>query len=455
MSIEKISKAQSKLIKNCKNYLYNEGKKNIDISISPLCFFTAWAETPGYFKTLNLYQNKYGFNNFFILKNLISISKNHNLKIFFNQARMPKEEINLIISYSRRNDFDKHGNFTDKFFNFNSKNKNFYWVLISLDNYVPKNIRENIAIIANKKIIFKYDLFYLFKSFINLIIKQKCNLNKISHFCWEENNYSSKISYLIKKLLKILKIKNLILNYEGVPFQNQILSDVKKLFNNDVKTFGYLHCAPWPLQLDLIYKKQPLDNLIVSGWQQKKVLKKFFGWQKKKISVIPSLRFNKSKKKEFNGYLFTPYKLDKDNDYLRRLEDYFKFNKNQNLSKILVRVHPLNQKSKKHLEFKNECNRILSRYSKKKNSKTNSKYSIFLGSATGVCIQALEEGTKIIHFPNNEVVDVFSNEFWPSLGIKKIGEKIYEYRIKQKQKTFIVINEKKKFNKYFLPLLKK
>ena len=454
MSIEKISKAQIKLIKNCKNYLSKESKKNIDISISPLCFFTAWAETPGYFKSLNLYQNKYRFNNSFILKNLISISKNHNLKIFFNQDRIPTEEINLIISYSRRNDFDKHGNFTDSFFNFNSKNKNFYWVLISLDNYVPKIIRENVAIIANKKIMFKYNLFYLFKSLINVIINQNYNLNKISHFCWKESDFSSKTSDLIRKLSKKLKIKNLILNYEGMPFQNKILSDAKKLFRN-IKTFGYLHCAPWPLQLDLIYKNQPLDNLIVSGWQQKKVLKKFLGWQNKKISVIPSLRFNKSKKKEFNGYLFTPYKLDKDNDYLRRLEEFLKFNKNQNFSKILVRVHPLNQKSKKHINFKIECNRVLSKYLKKKNSKTNSKYSIFFGSATGVCIQALEEDTRIIHFPNNEVIDVFSNKFWPSLKIKKIGEKIYEYKIKQKQKTFIVKNEKKKFNKYFLPLLKK
>ena len=84
MSIEKISKVQSKFLKVCKNYLYIEGKKNIDISISPLCFFTVWAETPGYFKSLSLYQNKFGFNNFFIIKNLISISKNHDLNIFYN-----------------------------------------------------------------------------------------------------------------------------------------------------------------------------------------------------------------------------------------------------------------------------------------------------------------------------------------------------------------------------------
>ena len=33
--------------------------------------------------------------------------------------------------------------------------------------------------------------------------------------------------------------------------------------------------------------------------------------------------------------------------------------------------------------------------------------SFFFGSATGVCIQALEEGTKIIHFPDDKI-DIFS-----------------------------------------------
>ena len=59
----------------------------------------------------------------------------------------------------------------------------------------------------------------------------------------------------------------------------------KKLFRN-VKTFGYLHCAPWPLQLDLIYKNQPLDNLIVSGSQQKKVLKNFLDGKIKKFQLF-------------------------------------------------------------------------------------------------------------------------------------------------------------------------
>ena len=83
------------------------------------------------------------------------------------------------------------------------------------------------------------------------------------------------------------------------------------------------------------------------------------------------------------------------------------------------------------IKFKYQCNQILSKYVKKKtNQKSN--LSLFFGSATGVCIQALEEGTNIIHFPNNEKIDVFSNKFWPSLKIKRIGDK------GEKMKTIVV-----------------
>ena len=41
---------QKKIINNCKIYLEDLRKKNIDISTSPLCYFTSWAETPGKYK---------------------------------------------------------------------------------------------------------------------------------------------------------------------------------------------------------------------------------------------------------------------------------------------------------------------------------------------------------------------------------------------------------------------
>ena len=70
----------------------------------------------------------------------------------------------------------------------------------------------------------------------------------------------------------------------------------------------------------------------------------------------------------------------------------------------------MNSSSKVHLEFKKNCEQLLKKYSKEKNKICNE--SLFFGSATGVCIQALEEGTKITHFPNDENLDVFSPKIW-------------------------------------------
>jgi len=60
----------------------------------------------------------------------------------------------------------------------------------------------------------------------------------------------------------------------------------------------------------------------------------------------------------------------------------------------------------------------------------------------------------VYHLPNSEILDVFSEEIWPNINVKKQINKIYEYSIKEKNKTFWVNNEKNKYNKYISPLLK-
>ena len=57
-------------------------------------------------------------------------------------------------------------------------------------------------------------------------------------------------------------------------------------------------------------------------------------------------------------------------------------------------------------------------------------------------MQALEEGTEIIHFPDNET-DIFLNEIWTQIKIKQINNNIYHYTLKTFNKTFFVNFEKK------------
>ena len=451
MTNKEIGTLQINLIKKCKNYLINEKKKNIDISISPLCFFTTWANSPGFYQIQRLNNKKKTSFLFFAIKNFLSIYNNLNLDINFNKFSLPSKKTNVIVSYSLKGDFNKNGTFYDKYFDYNSKNKKFFWILISLDGFIPKKLDTNIAIICNENKNVFSKIYYFTCYLLKLLKNTKLNINKVKHYFWQEFFYAKHISSLTNKIFNKIKINNFILNYEGIPFQNYLIKEVKRN-NSKILIYGYLHCAPWPLQLDLIYKGQKLDKFIVSSLQQKKILCKYLGWKNSKIKVIPSLRFKKEKKKKLNGYLFVPYNLKKNNDYLYRLKDYLSKIKENNKINYSIRIHPLNNNSKKHINFRDDCNEILNKFSKKTKKTINN--SLFFGSATGVCIQALEEGTTITHFPD-DTSEVFTNKIWPTLKIKQLGNSIYEYKLLKINQTFLVKKDKNKFKKYFMPLLNK
>ena len=126
---------------------------------------------------------------------------------------------------------------------------------------------------------------------------------------------------------------------------------------------------------------------------------------------------------------------------------FFKDCSNKSLNKLRVRIHPLNQSSHTHLKFKNDVNKLIKKY-KNKFSKNNKNISLFFGSATGVCVQALEEGTKIFHFPNDNPLDVFSSSIWENINVKKINNNTYLYNLKKYNRTFFINKEKNKFSKY-------
>lgn len=117
--------------------------------------------------------------------------------------------------------------------------------------------------------------------------------------------------------------------------------------------------------------------MFVSGQEQKNVLIKYLGWNKKKISVIPSLRFYKKKQKEFNGYIFIPYNLNKDNNFIDKFSLFLDGSPNKSFPFFKFRVHPLNMNSKVHLDFANKL-KILLYKNKKKFSKKKKIYQFFL-----------------------------------------------------------------------------
>tara|TARA_B100000575_G_C23023482_1_gene589376 strand:+ start:103 stop:921 length:819 start_codon:yes stop_codon:yes gene_type:complete len=264
------------------------------------------------------------------------------------------------------------------------------------------------------------------------------------------NAYSFQVKNLFKSFLINKEIKKFLINYEGIPFQNRLIKEIKKINLKNI-VFCYLHCAPWPLQLDLLYKKNKMiDKFFVSGRDQKEKLIKYLEWPKKKISFIPSLRFKKKSFLEYAGFIFIPYTLENSHMYMKRFEIFLKNSKDWSLHKLKLRVHPLNKNSKIHIKFVKDLQDTLKKYKRKFHSRLKIDSSIIFGSATGVCTQSLEYGIKVLHFPKDESLDVYSNKIWPNIIVTKEGEKIYTYKIRKinRGKMFNEVNCNNRFKKY-------
>ena len=269
-----------------------------------------------------------------------------------------RKKINLIYTYCWKESFDKNNIFSDKYLNIDSRNKDFHFILNSLDGHIPSK-KGNFTIILKKKIIF--NPIFFFKEFFNYIFKKNFihKFNATSIFCKFIYNFFIKNfnSYNF----------NLIIPYENRPHQNAALNAEKM---NKNKTYCYLHNMPWPFQIDMMNKKINIDLFLTSSLEQKKILIDKYLWPKKIIRVIPSLRFSKFSKRE--NTIFLPYDWTESRE---KLINYFKkfINKEGlNLQKYNVSIHPLRLNSEKHLNFKKQVLEII----KKKNKKNNQRNSL-------------------------------------------------------------------------------
>lgn len=443
-------KEQIRLIKLVKKYLINCKKTGVDIALSPKCFITTWALTPGYFKLKSL-TNSSNFSSFFInsVKDLFSICFHHD--IFCKKKSIKKNKVNnLIISYCKKKNFKNDGSFYDDYFKTSSRNTDSFWFLISLDNFEPANLNKNIFVIK-KKHKNSFSIFYLLNYLLNVISRNFFSFRKLPHEISNMYVFMKEVRRIFYLLFKNTKINNLILNYEGIPFQHGIIKEVKKI-NFKTKVICYLHCAGWPLQLDLIYRLNLIDKLIVSGKDQKNVLKKFLNWPNKKISIIPSLRFQKSNIKNYGGFIFVPYEITSFKKYLNSFDVFLNSAANKSINYFKLRIHPLNKNSDIHKEFAIELRKKIKKYKNKFSKKLKKNCSFIFGSATGVSIQTLEYGVKIYHIPDNENIDVFSNKIWPNIKVKKSIAGVYEYCVKKRGQMFQENSSKNNFERYLLPL---
>ena len=424
-----IGDKQIQIINNAKFFLKDLKSSNIDSSLSSFCYFTSWAETPGYAR-LKLQADGWFFIIKFcsiLLKNIFAIAAHTKYVGFGSRDSLIDYDI-IILSWSFKKNFQADGSFDDRYFNENSKNlPNSYWILISMDDYVPKNLNSNIRVIKNERGIFKYNFFSFAKILISIIIDCRFSPRKIFHYLSFHSYFAKLISAIVEKELKKNNYKAILLPYEAQPFQNKVFLESKKS-NKKIMTIGYLHSLT-ALTSELIYRSGAPDLLMVHGESQIEMLKSKLNWPENKLLLIQSLRFRLDAKESLSKKIFIPYAIHHYDRFINEFKKLLINSPVNNFPKLEVKNHPAMLNSKKHLDLKRKLKKIMEIYKDRfSDSSPNKNTSIFIGVTTAV-LEALEKGINVIHICGDSVFQSYNEKIWLNLKAKQLSEFIFHYNL--------------------------
>ena len=425
-----IGDKQIELIDRAKKYLEKLKSSNINISMSSLCYFATWDETPGCAR-LKLWHNgafflfKYCY---LLLKNILAIASHAKYVEFGNQKKLENAKI-LIISWAFKNSFQPDGSYHDKYFNENSKNlPNSYWLLISTDSYVPVNLNNNLKVLKQEKRFFKYNFFSFFKILITTFFECKFSPKKILHYLSFYTYLAKQVSSVVKKELKKNNFDTIIMPYEGQPFQQMVFSEAKKL-NEKILTIGYIHSMLTPFPGEHIYRPGSPDKLYVHGSSQIEILKSKLNWPENKLFLINSLLFQMNDKKSLSNKIFLPRTILGKKILVNAFRDLVINSPTASFTKLDVRNHPAMFNSKKHLSLKIEIENIMKIYKDRfSNVLLDSKISIFFG-VTAATFEALEKGNEVIQICSDPVFESLNEKIWPNLKIEQLNDFAFRYNL--------------------------
>ena len=438
---------QKKIIDISKK-LVNKSKKFNKHKISSLTYFSLWGKNPG-FERIKF--EMYGIQNilnywYLVFKNIIGIGFLNNYEILKNSQFDPKDFKKLIISRSIIENFDQTGNYKDRYFLINSKNeRDTLFFLIHSGENKPIKIRKNIVIFYKRK--GHLNLFFLIKYTLCKLVDCNFSIRNFFHFTSSFNRLGELINNFLKKEINFNNIKSILVPYEGQPYEHYIFEEAKKV-NKKITIFGYDHTAPHAIPIHLIYRSFSPDFLFVNGSSTVNFLTKFLNWPKKRIKLVPSLRYPKKLNLNFENNVFLPYEIFNEQVVIQEFEKIIFNFPNINFSFLKIKNHPMMKNSKKHVNLKYKLEKIIEEHKKKNKKKNKKKFSIFVGPTTGVIV-ALEKRIHVIHICFEPVFESYNQTIWPNLNVKQISKNSFIYKLKRNN-TFIKFSSNQNcYKKYY------
>lgn len=416
---DNLVKIQKKILNVVKNYFLKKNSPFLKKS-----YFALYANGDGYkYIKYKIYKFKINKTKKILSEN-INILNSSNLKIISNFYD-EKYYNNLVITWGNKSSFSSNGCFYDKYLStYSSGHKKTFWIVLSEDKIKKINLDNNIAVLyPDKSFVNCYKFLQIF--FMNLFyyilgVKKIIDKDLLIYKC---------INNFIENKKSLIKLKKLLMPYEGQPFQKRIFFQ-QKIKNKNLITYGFDHSAPHSIATQLYYTKGSPDILIVSGSNVKKCYTKFYNWSPKKIQLSFPARYKNFNKNNFSNKLFLPYDLSNEDIILENVEFFLRNRKNKSIKKFSVNIHPEKKNNRHHILLKKRIEKIKKIYEGKFSKNAKDAVTIAVGFTT-TPIVALEFNLHVLHICPNPDVDTYLNYFWPNITIKRINKFSFLYNLKK------------------------
>lgn len=420
---------QKKLLDKVKKYINNNSSCPFS-DLSSYMFLGIWDHSPGW-SMIKLLEKGWIFLPKFFFIFLKSFLATGFFKKYYltGNAHINSKYKTLVLSWSFKQNFEKDGSFNDRYLKENSKNhKEILWVLVSIDNFTPKNLKDNILVIKKKNNGLFFYIVFLIKNFFSKLRLSKFSIKKLFHILPNQSLQAEKLQEIILNNIDIKNFSNILIPYEGQPFQNLLISKIKKISKN-IKTIGYVHAMLPSFPSNYIYRKGSPDILLVHGVSQKEILKNDLEWPDHKLKEIESLRYREELTYDLSNKIFVPFGLFEEQIILKKFSFFLNNSADNSLPIFEILNHPTKNTSIKHINFIKRLNDILKKNEKKFNKNSNKKMSVCFGW-TAAIIEAMERDIDIVHICSDIVLESFNSEMWKNFNIKKIDDYIYIYNLK-------------------------
>ena len=417
--IKKLEKDQEKFYKKIKKkILFSSNKSGLNIFT-----YLSISDKLSFNKMKNILDKKNSFKYIFeYIKSILSFFYYYQFSI--HKSTIEDNNDKLIITWGKLTDFNINGQFKDRFLGLRSnEQKKTLWVIQLDGNLTPKIIDKNIIVLkkSNKK---KFYFLYIIKFFRDIKLSLKI-LSNLSYKSLYALIFFDKINLEVD----YDKIKNIVLPYEGQPFQKYFIRKAKK---NNINIIGYIHTYPQPIPFNLFnYPLCSPNKIVVNSMSLKKTLVDYFKWKKKHVIIKNSSRFFKNGKVDMTKKIFLPYAINEKKKLLTLFSNYLKLINNNSLPFFEIQIHPEKINDKYHKKFKDKLLKIISNNKDKFIKNKKNKTSLFFGYTSSI-IEALERGAKVVQICSEPILETYTSLFVYEIKCKKINQFTYEYDLIKK-----------------------